>query len=92
MSIKQRLNIAEKKAGVGTGVEIHIFSTRHENKASAVESETFLASVGNPKQPGSYFCLSSLDDETPPKFDTRVEIACLEAFGSLPPDWKVGTA
>ena len=92
MSIRQRLNAAEKKTGVGVGVEIHMFITRQENKAGAVESETYLASVGNPKQQDSYFCVSSLDDETRPKFDTRVEEACLEAFGSLPHDWKAGTA
>ena len=88
MSLRSRLNAAEKKAGVGTGVEIFMSITCYENKEGAIDHETFWASVGNPKQSDSYFCVSSLDNETRTKFEARVEKECLGAFGSLPHDWK----
>ena len=90
MSFKQRLNAVEKKTGVGSGVEIFMSITCYENQEGGVGHETFWASVGNPKQSNSFFCVSSLDDETQTNFEARVETACLDAFGSLPNNWKAG--
>ena len=88
MSIKTRLNAAEKKTGVGTGAKIFMSVTGYENREGGIDHETFWASVGNPKQSDSYFCVSSSDNETRAKFEARVEKECLGIFGSLPRDWK----
>ena len=92
MSIKKRLNAAEKKAGIGSDIEIFKRITSYENKDGGIEYEYYRASIGKPDQAQSYFSLISTEGETSEEFDARVESKCLQAFGALPKDWAAERA
>ncbi len=95
MSVKQRIRVAEKKAGLGFDVQIIVFRTFYEAKGGKGrvlrkdgEAEGhFRASIGGPKQSQSHISVSSVKDEKYKDFEARVEAECLKAFGKLPRDW-----
>ena len=87
MSIKQRLNNAEKKAGIGSNVDIAVFRTIYNDQDGNVEKETAFAAISSRTHS---ITVSSNDGEDFNDFEARVEQECLSEFGNLPPDWKAG--
>jgi hypothetical protein len=73
MSIKQRLNVAERKAGIGSDVDIIVFRTVYDDQKGNAESETAFALIS---AKDDCHTLSSTDDETREQFNVRVEAEC----------------
>ena len=89
MSIKQRLNAAEKKAGIGSNIKICVFRTLYKDKNNETDSETACAAIYSRTHS---ITVSSNNGEEFNDFEARVEQECLSEFGNLPPDWKASAA
>jgi hypothetical protein len=87
MSFKQRLNAAEKKAGIGSNVDIAVFRTIYNDQNGNVEKETAYAAISSRT---NSITVSSNDGEDFNSFEKRIERECMSEFGNLPPDWKAG--
>ena len=92
MNFKQRLNAAEKKAGVGQNVEFDVRHIVYENEVGGIDSEIIWGSLHIPGKPNSGVSVPAISGETRAAFYDRMEAECLKAFGELPRDWAAECA